>query len=387
MHQVLHKSASRLAGDRMRRILVSSLVSLACLGAVQTVRGQGYPGGGQMPGGRGGMSQAGAPSTDSPQQSTEKPDAAAKKAFNAGVKSLNRAREFEEVAAKATNPDKKAGALEKVGDAYSKALDQFTEALSNKGDMVEAWNYAGFVHLRLGAYNESIDDYNHTLALKPDLLEAIETSRRRPTWRSIAWRKRKAAYMDLFNHARPLADHLMVAMQKWLEIHRAAANGMRAADIDSFGKWLQERDGIAKQTASASAAIPSKWRARRRLCSALEGLCQLADLHTQLEHPLFQLRYALAQGGAGRRFLGGGGLFHRLDDAREQMRIAGLARAGGPRQSSDERTVLARHQTLERGFDLLGIGEFAQSVGARAQLAGRLRSAQQQYANDAEFLL
>jgi hypothetical protein len=26
---------------------------------------------------------------------------------------------------------------------------------------------------------------------------------------------------------------------------------MRAADIDSFGKWLQERDGIAKQTASA----------------------------------------------------------------------------------------------------------------------------------------
>jgi len=255
MHQVLHKWASRLAGDRMRRILVSSLVSLACLGALQTVRGQGYPGGGQMPGGRGGMSQAGAPSTDSPQQSTEKPDAAAKKAFNAGVKSLNRAREFEEVAAKATNPDKKAGALEKVGDAYSKALDQFTEALSNKGDMVEAWNYAGFVHLRLGAYNESIDDYNHTLALKPDLLEAIEN--RAEAYMAVdRLDEAKAAYMDLFNHARPLADHLMVSMQKWLEIHRAAANGMRAADIDAFGKWLLERDGIAKQTASASAAIP-----------------------------------------------------------------------------------------------------------------------------------
>ena len=256
MHQVLHKSASRLAGDRMRRILVSSLVSLVCLGAVQTVLGQGYPGGGQMPGGRGGMSQAGAPpSTDSPQPSTEKPDAAAKKAFNAGVKSLNRAREFEEVAAKAANPDKKAGAMEKVGDAYNKALDQFTEALSNKGDMVEAWNYAGFVHLRLGAYNESIDDYNHTLALKPDLLEAIEN--RAEAYMAVdRLDEAKAAYMDLFNHARPLADHLMVAMQKWLETHRAAANGMRAADIDSFGKWLLERDGIAKQTASASAAIP-----------------------------------------------------------------------------------------------------------------------------------
>jgi hypothetical protein len=46
-------------------------------------------------------------------------------------------------------------------------------------------------------------------------------------------------------------------MQTWLESHRAAANGMRAGDIDSFGKWLQEREGIAKQTASASAAAPA----------------------------------------------------------------------------------------------------------------------------------
>jgi hypothetical protein len=63
----------------------------------------------------------------------------------------------------------------------------------------------------------------------------------------------KAAYMDLFNHARPLADQLMASMQKWLASHRQAANGMRSADIDSFDKWLQEREGIAKQTASATA--------------------------------------------------------------------------------------------------------------------------------------
>ena len=241
----------------MRLILVSCLVSLAYLGAVQRAAGQGYPGGGQMPGGRGGMSQPGAtqPGADGPQQSTEKPDAAAKKAFNAGVKSLNRAREFEEAASKATNPDKRAGALEKVGDAYSKALDQFTEALSNKGDMVEAWNYAGYVHLRLGAYSESIDDYNHTLALKPDLLEAVE--HRGEAYMAVdRLDEAKAAYMDLFNHSRPLADQLMASMQKWLEIHRAAANGMRAADVDSFAKWLQERDGIAKPTASAVASTP-----------------------------------------------------------------------------------------------------------------------------------
>jgi hypothetical protein len=62
----------------------------------------------------------------------------------------------------------------------------------------------------------------------------------------------KAAYMDLFFHARPLADQLMVGMRAWLQNHRAAANGMRATDIDAFDKWVQERDGIAKTTASAN---------------------------------------------------------------------------------------------------------------------------------------
>jgi hypothetical protein len=39
-------------------------------------------------------------------------------------------------------------------------------------------------------------------------------------------------------------------MQAWLQTHRAAASGVRVADIDAFDKWLQERDGIAKTTAS-----------------------------------------------------------------------------------------------------------------------------------------
>jgi tetratricopeptide (TPR) repeat protein len=241
----------------MRWILIYGLALFAAFAGAQAALadtrlaqagGQGYPGGGgPMSGGRSGGNQSGSEMPSTPV--VEKPDAGAKKAFAAGVKSLNRAHEFEEVAAKATNPDKKAGALEKVGDAYSRALDQFTEALSNKGDMVDAWNYAGYVHLRLGAYNESIDDYNHTLALKPDLLEAFE--HRGEAYMAVdRLDDAKATYMNLFNHARPLADQLLVLMQKWLESHRVAANGVRAADIDSFDKWLQERDGIAKATAS-----------------------------------------------------------------------------------------------------------------------------------------
>lgn len=237
----------------MSRISIGGLVLLACLvGGAPMAFGQGYPGGGGMPGGRPGMGQPGMgqPGDEAPSAPpADKPDSAARKAFAAGVKSLNKAHEFEQAAAKAPNEDKKTVALEKVSDNYGRALDQFTEALSNKGDMVEAWNNVGYIHLRLGAYNESIDDYNHALNYKPDLLDAV--AHRGEAYMGVdRLEQAQAAYMDLFNHARPLADELMVVMQKWLESHRAAANGMRPADIDAFAKWLQERDGIAKQTAS-----------------------------------------------------------------------------------------------------------------------------------------
>jgi hypothetical protein len=255
MHQVLHKSATSLAESRMRRIFICCLVLLVwvCSGT-RTAHAQ-YPGGGGMPGGRPGMGQpgGGAPGGEIPSSTTpDKPDAAAKKAFKAALKSMTRAHELEDAVAKATNPEKKAELTDKLGDTYNRALDQFTEALSNKGDMVEAWNYVGYIHLRLGAFGESIDDYNHALAIKSDLLEAVE-HRGEAYMGFDRLEEAQAAYMDLFNHDRPLADQLMVVMQKWLESHRAAANGMRASSIDSFDKWLQEREGIAKQTASAAA--------------------------------------------------------------------------------------------------------------------------------------
>jgi len=249
----------------MRRILLNSLALLAvtlALGSNALAGGQGGMGGGMGgPGGMGGgmggqggqggrpggMNQPGEEIESTPR--VDKPDAAAKKAYTAGMKSLAKAKEQEGVAAAAPNEDKKNKALEKVNDAYGRALDQFTEALSNKGDMYEAWNNVGYIHLRLGAYAESVDDYNHTLALKSDLLEAIE--HRAEAYMAIdRLDEAKSAYMDLFNHDVKLADQLMVAMQQWLTRHRADANGMRASDVDAFGKWLQERDGIAAREAS-----------------------------------------------------------------------------------------------------------------------------------------
>jgi tetratricopeptide (TPR) repeat protein len=234
----------------MRRILFCCLALAVADLKIAPADAQGYPAGGIPPiTGSGGRNPKQEEIPSAPAE--VKPEKAAAKALAAATKSMTKAHELEDVIAKATDPDKKAKAISKLEDAYGRALDQFTEVLRNKSDMYDAWNQIGYVHLRFGAYRESIDDYNHGLALKPDVLEAIQ--HRGEAYLGIDHLdEAKGAYMDLFFHARPLADQLMIAMQAWLQNHRAAANGMRATDIDGFDKWVQERDGIAKTTASAN---------------------------------------------------------------------------------------------------------------------------------------
>jgi tetratricopeptide (TPR) repeat protein len=252
MSEVLHKSVTGRGGGEMRRILFCCLALAIADLKVTPAGAQGYPntgrGGSPITGSGGRTSQQ----SEIPSAPADvKPDKAAAKAYAQGTKSMAKAHELEDTIAKATDPDKKAKAFSKLEDTYGKALDQFTEVLRNKNDMYDAWNQIGYVHLRFGAFRESVDDYNHALALKPDLLEA--TQHRGEAYLGIDHLdEAKAAYMDLFFHARPLADQLMVGMQAWLTKHRAVPDGMRAADIDAFDKWVQERDGIAKTTASAN---------------------------------------------------------------------------------------------------------------------------------------
>ncbi len=120
--------------------------------------------------------------------------------------------------------------------------------LRNRDD-VDAWNQVGFIHLHFGAYRESLDDYNHALAIKPDLEEAV-AHRAQAFLAQDRLEDAKAAYMELFNHARPFADELLEQMQAWVKSHRAAASGVRQGDIDSFDKWVTERSGIAKTAAN-----------------------------------------------------------------------------------------------------------------------------------------
>jgi tetratricopeptide (TPR) repeat protein len=126
--------------------------------------------------------------------------------------------------------------------------------------MYQAWNYLGFTNRHLGHYEESLESYDKALKINPNYLEAIE-------YRGEAYLglnqidDAKAAYMTLFSDSRPLANELMAAMHQWTEARRKDAQGLSSADLEAFSKWMDERTGIAAQTASlARGAPPLNWR-------------------------------------------------------------------------------------------------------------------------------
>jgi len=225
----------------MRRMRV--LLAIAGAAAFLPVIASAQMGGGPMSQRPGAGGPPDTPSESDP--AAEKPDAAAKKAYAAGLKALTKAREYDAAADKASNADKRAKELDKADDAYVKALDEFTEALANKGDMLDAWNYAGSIHLRLGAYAESVDDFDHVLRQNADLYPAVE-SRAEACLALDRLDEVESAYMDLSSHSAPLADQLMRVMQQWLKSRRVDPKGVRVSDVDAFDKWLQERAAAAK---------------------------------------------------------------------------------------------------------------------------------------------
>jgi tetratricopeptide (TPR) repeat protein len=207
-------------------------------------------GGGSMPSGG---SPAG--TVTSTQRSA---DDAAKSAYNSGVKNIKRAQEYDADAAKASTPEKIAKAHEKAQKSYHEALESFIDAVGAQPKMYQAWNYLGFANRHLGNYEDALSAYAKALDINPAYPEAIE-------YRGEAYlglnhiEEAKGAYMALFRDSRPLADELMVAMHRWADSRRQDAQGLSTADVEAFAKWMDERAGIAGQTASLAIGAAQPW--------------------------------------------------------------------------------------------------------------------------------
>jgi tetratricopeptide (TPR) repeat protein len=210
-------------------------------------------GGGSSSGPSGGGASA------SPHAATD----AAKTAYNAGVHSIKKAHEYDLDAAKASTPDKAAKAHDKAQKAYREALSSFIDTVGADPKMYEAWNYLGFSQRHLGNYEDALGAYAKALEINPNYPDAIE-------YRGEAYlglnqiEEAKGAYMALFRASRPLADELLVAMRHWTDARRQDAQGLSSADVEAFAKWMEERAGIAAQTASLAIGAVQSWRAGLR---------------------------------------------------------------------------------------------------------------------------
>jgi tetratricopeptide (TPR) repeat protein len=200
----------------------------------------------QMAGGRGGMGGPGGRSGGGAdvqsmqiERKEEKPEIQARKAYKTAAKALDKAKAYTAQSQQEKNADKQIVAQQKATEAYYKALDWFTAALSNDGDMAEAWSGAGYAHLHIGAYGEALDDYNHALKLTPADMDAV-ANRAEACLQLGRLDDVRLAYLDLFNHARERADQLMRSMQHWLGERRTDPQGLRLADLDAFQQWIDD---------------------------------------------------------------------------------------------------------------------------------------------------
>lgn len=206
-------------------------------------------GGGSMPSGPSGMVTA------TPRNAVD----AAKSAYNAGVRNIKKAQEYDAEASKASTPEKAAKAHDKGQKAYHDSLGSFIDAVAADPKMYEAWNYLGFANRHLGNYEDALSSYAKALEINPNYPDAIE-------YRGEAYlglnqiEEAKGAYMALFSASRPLADELMAAMHHWADAHRQDAQGLSTAEVEAFTKWMDERSGIAAQTASLAIGAAQPWR-------------------------------------------------------------------------------------------------------------------------------
>jgi tetratricopeptide (TPR) repeat protein len=210
-------------------------------------------GGGSMPSGPSGMVTA------TPRSGA----GAAKSAYNAGIRNIKKAQDYDAEAAKASTPEKAAKAHDKAQKAYHDSIGSFIDAVGADPKMYEAWNYLGFANRHLGNYDDALSSYAKALEINPSYPDAIE-------YRGEAYlglnqiEEAKGAYMALFRDSRPLAAELMVAMHRWADARRQDTQGVPSADVEAFAKWMDERAGIASQTASLAIGAVQPWRAELR---------------------------------------------------------------------------------------------------------------------------
>jgi tetratricopeptide (TPR) repeat protein len=131
---------------------------------------------------------------------------------------------------------------------FEAALKEFEATAQLAPDVFQAYNGMGYAHRKLGRYDRALEMYDRAIDMAPGLYtEAIE-------YRAEAYLglnridDAKQGYLDLFGSDRKQADLLLQAMKRWVEARRTNPAGVDPAALESFARWLSERERIALVT-------------------------------------------------------------------------------------------------------------------------------------------
>lgn len=171
--------------------------------------------------------------------------------YNSGERQLEKATKANADLKGNSDPAKMDGLKSRLNKSLENAAADFKRAINSEGTLYQAYSELGFCLRKLGRFDESLQAYDKALSIEPRWAPAIE-------YRGEAYLglnrldDAKAAYTTLFEGDRVRADILFEAMKQWVAEHRANTNGVDAAQIDTFAKWVDERNAIHAQTATTA---------------------------------------------------------------------------------------------------------------------------------------
>ena len=186
-------------------------------------------------------------------------EARAVEAYNRGISRRDRGDALEREAEQKQGADRDRLKTEARAE-FERALKEFESAAGLAPDVFQAYNGMGYAYRKLGQYDQALAMYDKAIEMAPGLYtEAIE-------YRAEAYlalnriEDAKQGYLDLFGSDRKQAELLLQAMTKWVEARRANPSGVDPAALESFARWLAERERIASVTGSMkTTGRPALW--------------------------------------------------------------------------------------------------------------------------------
>ena len=172
------------------------------------------------------------------------PEEKAVASYNSGIKHRDKAAKHEQKSLNEANEKKFTKLQKKITKEYNRAIKDYEKAVNYYPRFYQAHNSLGYALRKVGRFEESLAAYDVSLDINPYFDEAIE-------YRGEAYlglnrvADAKAAYMELFQNDRGLADQLMAAMISWVAARRDDSDGLESAVVEQFAEWVEQRNELA----------------------------------------------------------------------------------------------------------------------------------------------